>query len=627
MRNPSGQQRRAVLANPPAQEGRRLPGRRLALLRALPVIAAAALLMAPLAIVGGFPETHEVFRYPALLTHFSDAWSAGVLYPRWLPHLAGGYGYPTFVFYQPLFFFVSAAVERIAGLAPPRAVWLACFLLAVLGTTGMYRLSRLFADVRVSLFVAALYALTPYQYVDLYVRGDFSEFASIQIVPWILFCAVVLWRRSSNGLRLMGPAAGLAGSLALVVVAHPLTALAAWGVAAAILLALLPAVPRGRRVRYALVGAGAFLLAAIVSSVYWYPVAQLHGAVGADAAFEGYFSTARHVVHLVQLFRREFGFGDSRPDTASDGMSFQLGMPHFLLATLGAWFGRRQRVLAACYAAYLALVLLMLPPCAPIWNHVPVMRFFQFPWRLLAVIASLQAVCAVGWTYVSFRDTRNWHFRSVLLATLVLATGIWHCNLFFVQPGVDFRTAEKTTADLFFYRTRSWQTYAAVEEFLPRTAKPIQTFRRDRDLLEVDQGLALPMDHHSPYHLRFKVRSAAPTRAIIHQYYFPGWRVLVGGKAVPRELIEHSLTEDGRMTLALPACPEGLEVEAWYDGPPGGRMRCAMALAAVAVFTWVMVRQDRRLECGSRLAAGVSVGHNRQWPPIPDSRPRGGGQS
>ncbi|NLX99886.1 MAG: hypothetical protein GXY83_27630 [Rhodopirellula sp.] len=594
MRHHSARLRRTRDSKPPAD-----PRRQQVIRSGLLVLAMAAIPMAPLALAGGFPETHELLRYPAVLLHFHDAQQAGVVYPRWLPHLAGGYGYPTFIFYQPLFFFVASALETVCAGSPSLAVWAACFAFSVVGTAGVYCLARLFADEPVSLMVTVLYALTPYRFVDLYVRGDLSEFAAIELVPWILCFAILLFRRASRGQPLLAPAAGLAAGLALVVLAHPLIAMPAWAVVCMLLAAMTPAAPGGTKTRFLATGAAAFVLALAVSSVYWYPVVQLRHLVQADKAFEGVYEASLHIVYWRQLFDRSYGFGASTIGDASDGMSFQLGLPHFLLATLGAWFGRRQRFIVAAYAAYVAMILLMLPPSAPLWKHVELLRPFQFPWRLLGVIASLQACCLIGWEFLRFQDPRNQRLRKLLLILLPAATALWHSNQLRVHGAVDFPTADALSRELFRLAPDQWQTFANVDEFLPRTASAPQSYRGSGPLLLVEHAAALPVDSHSPYHLRFKVRTEAPARAMIEQFYFPGWRVRVDGREVPDEVLSSTLTDNGRIGLALPACPDGCTVEAWYAGPPGNGLRWGVAAAAVLVFVSLLVWQDRYATKGS----------------------------
>ena len=63
----------------------------------------------------GLPDSHEHLRYPVLTLHFQDAFESGIFYPRWMPDLAGGYGYPTFLFYQPAFFYLSLCFYYLTG--------------------------------------------------------------------------------------------------------------------------------------------------------------------------------------------------------------------------------------------------------------------------------------------------------------------------------------------------------------------------------------------------------------------------------------------------------------------------------------------------------------------------------
>ena len=60
-----------------------------------------------------WPATHDTLRYGILLDHFTAAFREGILYPRWLPELMGGYGYPEFVFYQPGFFYLALPFDLL----------------------------------------------------------------------------------------------------------------------------------------------------------------------------------------------------------------------------------------------------------------------------------------------------------------------------------------------------------------------------------------------------------------------------------------------------------------------------------------------------------------------------------
>jgi hypothetical protein len=438
----------------------------------LVVVLATLVYVVPLIARPGFPAwTHEALRYPELLAHVVTAMEAGIAYPRWLPDLAAGHGYPTFVFYPPLLFLLAGWACAGLGLAPASALVAVTLGFAALGVTGVYRLARAYADRPTSAFVTLLYALTPYGFVNLYVRGDLSEFVAMQLVPWCLWSVSAIVRRSEDGGRLAIAASALAASLAAIVYAHPLLAVIAWTVTAVLLAAGGRPLPPVERRRLAVVGAGAFLAAAVGSAPYWGPALALGNEVQLDGAFEGHFQAGNYVVLFTQLFARPFEFGLSAGG-AGETMTLQLGAPHAIIAVAGAWFGRRLRLPATAFWCYVVLVMLMTPLGFLAWRYVPVLRSFQFPWRLLGVTASLQALCMAGWAAVPI--VTRWR-RWAALALLVAATAAWHVDM--LRPRlpaapIPFATVrdgvvtERTTA------THRWRTYGhpRVEEFLPRTA-------------------------------------------------------------------------------------------------------------------------------------------------------------
>jgi hypothetical protein len=82
-----------------------------------------------------WPNSQSGLRYAYLLDHFCDAFRHGMVYPRWLPNAFGGYGYPTFVYYQPGFFFWCLPLGLLLG-DVPQAMYLSVLGLLVLGAAG-----------------------------------------------------------------------------------------------------------------------------------------------------------------------------------------------------------------------------------------------------------------------------------------------------------------------------------------------------------------------------------------------------------------------------------------------------------------------------------------------------------
>ena len=172
----------------------------------------------------GWVECHDALRYLALHDQFRECVAHGIAYPRWLPYLYGGYGYPTFVFYQPGYFFLTLALNAIVPDALT-ATQLAVLVMFIAGGIGMLLLVREFCDTFSSWAAAAWFLLTPYLFVNLHVRGDLSELLSIVLTPWPLLFLSRLYRAVRQDAATW-PWLGLTAlALAGIVLAHPFTAL------------------------------------------------------------------------------------------------------------------------------------------------------------------------------------------------------------------------------------------------------------------------------------------------------------------------------------------------------------------------------------------------------------------
>lgn len=540
------------------------------------------LVMVPLLVHGRFPtNVADTSRYVCLLKLFRQAVEHGVVFPRWLPTLGGGYGCPTFVFYQPLFFYLALPFSYLPGVRDTVAVYLAVAAAASVGVIALYRLGRVLGGRHGGLFAAALFVLTPYLYVNLYVRGDFSELTAMLLAPAAVYYAALLARQVAEGKRAAWAAAKLAVSLVLVLFAHPATAMFLWPSCLVLALTAAVGLERRFRVRCSIWVVSAFAWAALLGSSYWWPVLSLRGLVGLERATEGVFLASRNVVYPWQLFSRTWGFGAAQ-------MSLQLGLPHFLLACAGVWLGRRQRFLWGALACYLLLIVMMLPVSRPVWDSVGLLRLVQFPWRILSVVATLQAVCCLGWACAG--DRKGLGQRS-LLAGLVLATALFHANQFRAGPEPagwarqSFRQVDDWADTYLREITHEYQTFGGVHEFLPLRAKcsaisPLG----DRALVELQPaGELRELAGNNPHRLRYQVVCRVPTKVLINQWYFPGWVVRINGCKVSAADLAASATPDGRMSLSFPVASD-VRLEAYYGGPPGGRWRAFLLIAGTAVF-------------------------------------------
>ena len=103
------------------------------------------------------------------LVALKQAIQQGAFFPRWLPDLAYGYGFPLFVFYAPLSYYLTLALSLIGDLV---TAFNASFGLALLlSGTGAYLLVKDNFGARAGLLAGVAYAYAPFQLFNAFSRG------------------------------------------------------------------------------------------------------------------------------------------------------------------------------------------------------------------------------------------------------------------------------------------------------------------------------------------------------------------------------------------------------------------------------------------------------------------------
>jgi hypothetical protein len=523
-------------------------------------------------------QCHEGARYHVIGQHFYDAWAHGLWYPRWLPDFNGGYGYPTFVFCQPGFYFLLSPIVWLTG-SVPLSISILILLLIVQGGTGAYLLASCFVDRGTALFAAIMFIITPYVYINLYVRGDLSEMAAMLLTPWPTWSFYRLSSQIGTGSRriLIWTVVRSSLLLFLVFICHPAVSLfflpslvlwltvAAWKVVA-------------DKVQYALCCAGGITMAIAASSLYWLPAITMKQHVDYESAISGYFTAADHTLWPGQLFSFFWGYGLSVPGP-EDGMPFSLGLPHFLIATTGALLCIRKRAITGALGIYLALIFLMLHYCNWLWAHIPLLAFVQFPWRILSVIALFQMLCIAGTAPVISKPNLVVKLLPLIYVALTI---IAHSNMRASTISCNL----PATLNLYAQNMLSIPGFTANEsdQIKPKTQKTelIKAGRDNRPMVDDPNFRVSFLPGNSKYHINCFVQKSGDSPLLrLNQVYFPGWRVLIDGKEVKDDALRKSCEPEGLLKVPMPADAQAHSVEAWYDGPPHWRTYAIYAIAAI----------------------------------------------
>lgn len=442
---------------------------------------------------------------------------------RWAGTLDQGFGIPLFTFIYPLPYYLSALLSALVG-----SVWAVKSILCAAyigGGWGIYTLFRR-GDRLTALGLALIYLMTPYQYVNLFVRGAFGEVVAMGLIPWVMVSAVDLTSRRRLAWYHPMP-------LALLLLAHNFLGILFLG----FLLGYILVSQTGRKQLVAMSA-----LAVALAAFFLLPMFFERGIL---YSLENQFFTFRydqHFVTLRQLVYSKWDYWYSVPGD-DDGMSFQLGFAQLLLAVVGSGVAifSRKRSLRDLYLvfAYVGTVFLMTARSFPIWDHLSLLQTVQFPWRLLFMAAILSPLLGALW----LARIQKIHLRLLVIGFL-LALSFWNVRNY-RRPMKQLTEAEYT--DL--YRLNLGKTTTTFRtEILPKWSVPDERYKSD-ELLVNSGNMTIESLRTDPLSLTVTLNNkpdASPARVTILRNFYPGWHLTTEGKGT----IPLSATDEGMVQFA-----------------------------------------------------------------------------
>ena len=534
---------------------------------------------------GNWVGGHEGYSYLWRTAEVRAQLVTGTLWPRWCPDFYWGHGYPFFVFYPPGVFLLGSV---LGSLAP--GLWWGLGLAAAIGCLAFYygtwRWARALAlSPGASVVAAFLASLATYRFVQLWVRGDYAESVATGLVPWVLAEAQALAHGDAERGAHLAAGVRLAMLLALVCLTHTLTAGMTCGVLAVM------GLWAARREWVALLRVGVPSVAGLVLSAgYWLPVIAHASLVRFGDMVEGSVSYhwGDHFPTLWQRISPAFGFGDSLPGP-EDGMPMSTGLLGWGLALAAVWLCRKPSArgrLLPLLLGWGAVQALLLPVSTPLWEWVPGLRMFQFPWRFLVLDALF--VAGIGATVADQLGDRL-PSRALLAALAVLfaapiAVQCWsHAadEPFPIGP-IGRATLEDPkglqTLGAFTDAGKHLPITTTVQnEYLPRTvAEPPRQHPASQGAPAFPRDLGPAREQIGAWR-RWQVRIPEEGKYDVSWFHFPGVRASVDGVEVEVERSE------GRGVVALDLAAGERIVDVWYEGT--GAMRAGAAIGALG---WVL---------------------------------------
>jgi hypothetical protein len=456
-------------------------------------------------------------------------WKEGVLYPRWTAWTNHGFGEPRFIFYPPLSWMLGAALTRLMPLTWVPVVFIV--LTQTFAGLSAFRLLKRLASERAAILGAACYVMNPNALLMTYIRSDFAEQLACAMFPLVLLGMLRLcnyledWdSRPSSIVYFAIPYAGvwLSNAPAGVLASYSIALLMAW------------AAITQRSLKIAVRGACGLGVGLSLTGFYLIPAAYEQRWVNIGQALSSgllpwqnfLFTAIEDVEHtwfnwiasmcaliLVLLF------------AISALLSGRLGKR-------GEASGGSPRMWTALLVVGTAATVLMMRFTLPLWNYLPKLRFVQFPWRWMSIVALIFACFAAA-----LCERRRGRLLFVLMAVasvplghFLVSNAWWDTD----EMPTQYAAIERGTG---FDGTDEYDPRGDDHSDLPVGAPLVKILPENQHGSGVPEAQAHVVEWKTEKK-EIRVNAKDDARVALRLLNYPAWKVEVNGQAITPERMD-----------------------------------------------------------------------------------------
>jgi uncharacterized membrane protein len=481
----------------------------------------------------GLPPTHDGEYHVVRFYEFDQVLRSGVLYPRWAPDLNYGYGIPLFNYVYPLPNYASS-ILHFFGLSFIDSFKAGLFIAVLLASIFFYLWAKIFFGEKGGLTGAFFYLFSPYLFVDIFVRGSVGEAWAIAFFPAFLWAITKLILRGDKKFFVLSIV-----FLSLVIFSHNILAIMFFPFAIFYSIFIIY-VLGNKNIKKILPVALVFVLSLGLSSIFWLPaILETKYVVGLQV-----YDYTRNFPEIYQLIFPSWGSGFFGGGLTNE-MSTQIGVANLtgVVLSIFALFklkkkNQNKKIIAFFLAFFFLVVFLMLKQSIPIWENVPFMNYFQFPWRLLSLTMLICAFLTAGVS--SLIKSKIFVFVLMLLAFVLTIN--YNRPAYYIDRNDDYYISRPNFMDGTNSIGNSFNTiwFKAEKE---RSKQKI-SLNNDRKA----EAISL-----APTSYSFNLTSSQSSALIINTAYFPGWQAKIDGKSTPVGISDKGLIQinvpDGRKHL------------------------------------------------------------------------------
>src|SRR5207302_1835513 len=499
----------------------------------------ALLVIAPFFWLGN-ASGHDFGFHAASWLDAAGQWKEGIFSPRWTEWANHGFGEPRFIFYPPLSWMLGAALSFVVRWnAVPGA-----FIVIVQTVAGLcsFALARRFLPKNAALFGAACYAANPYALLVVYMRSDFSEQLACALMPLVVLTALQLCGLVENRRRSFSRAmAFFAVAFAAVWLSNaPAAVIASYSVALIFAWAAL----EKKSMQPLWRGAGGLALGFALASFYLLPAAYEQRWVNISQVLSLGLQPADNFLYTMgnDPEHNVFNWIASSVAVLLLVMTGIAAIAALQRTMQGQESDDRKKLWRMLLILSAAAAILMVRQSAFFWAHLPKLRFVQFPWRWMAILAVPYAYFSAA---AMMRQRMRWiWFALVLIAVCGTATVLvkktwWDSD--------DIPSLQEAVAnDQGFEGTDEYDPVGDDHTNLPEKSARVQVLPAEESGGRAPQA-EIRIERWTAEERVVRVISTEPLRVGLRLLDYPAWHVEVNRKTVTPQHAE----SNGEMIVAL----------------------------------------------------------------------------
>jgi hypothetical protein len=527
----------------------------------------------------GNASGHDFAFHAASWMDAAEQWRGGTLLPRWSEGANHGFGEPRFIFYPPVSWLLGAALSFVVTWTHVPAVFIV-LTQTMAGLSGFALARRLFPP-RSALLCAAVYGANPYALLIIYMRSDFAEQLALVFFPLLILLALEVSgclptkeqadRRSIALLAMVFAAVWLTNAPAGVIGTYSMATLFVW---------VAFSTKSWRALR---LGGAAMALGFGLAGFYLVPAAYEQSWVNISQALSSGLQPSQNFLYTVIADEEHNVFNRIASTTAVllivlTGMFAAVSFPggkkppgHVL--TKSVW--------SALFVISVAAAFLMLRPSNIFWTVLPKLRFLQFPWRWMSILA-IPCGCFIA-AATAQKRVRPVGAVAIMaaLAALLVGTATWM---------VGHTWWDSEDIPVLQEAMESDQGFEGVDEYDPagddHTSLPEKSERIK--LLPVTPHAGgspeakIHVERWSAERKEMRITARGPLRLSLRLLNYPAWRVEVNDAAV----VPQRTDQTAQIVVPLAAGTSHVVVQftRTRDRTMGGVVSGASVLIAMLIF-------------------------------------------